>query len=267
MFHRPKTEEQETEPNREFEDKTKRTVSDIGIPASSADVADIVEERAEGIVSNSQNDEKKLEERKMNNSEDQEKQNRSVEVPSAASAYQVPQTAAPRIPAGIPATGAYPGASYGASEHKGNEGRKLLIGAGITMSGEIESCDILVVEGSVEAALKGAKSLQIAESGVFYGTVEIEEAVISGRFEGDIVVTGRLTLTATGSVTGSIAYGALAIEAGATIDGKISPLAAAMAGSGAVESKVRMPVPAKNDNQGAVNELPFAGSAAAVAAE
>lgn len=104
---------------------------------------------------------------------------------------------------------------------------KLTIGRGITMSGEIECCDHLYVEGTVEAALKGAKMLDIAESGVFYGTVEIEEATISGRFEGDLNVKGRLTVEATGIITGTISYGELQIEAGAIIDGRITPNAAA----------------------------------------
>ncbi|MDH5722837.1 MAG: polymer-forming cytoskeletal protein [Alphaproteobacteria bacterium] len=102
--------------------------------------------------------------------------------------------------------------------------RCLTIGRGINMSGEIESCDHLVVEGTVEAALKGAKLLEVAESGVFYGTVEIEEATIAGRFEGDITVSGRLTLHATAVITGSIAYRELEVEAGAIIDGRMTPM-------------------------------------------
>ena len=104
------------------------------------------------------------------------------------------------------------------------EGSQLVIGRGITMSGEIEHCDTLVVEGTVEAALKGANILEIAESGVFYGAVNIQDATISGRFEGDIVVNGRLSITSTGVVTGSISYGELEIEGGAVIEGKISPV-------------------------------------------
>ncbi len=102
--------------------------------------------------------------------------------------------------------------------------RVLTIGRGINMSGEIESCDHLLVEGTVEAALKGAKMLDIAESGVFYGTVEIEEATIAGRFEGDITVNGRLTLKSTGIITGSIAYRELEVESGAVLDGRMTPL-------------------------------------------
>lgn len=106
--------------------------------------------------------------------------------------------------------------------------RTLTIGRGINMSGEIEACDHLLVEGTVEAALKGAKVLDIAESGTFYGTVEIEEAAIAGRFEGDITVNGRLTIKSSGVITGSIAYRELEVEAGAMLDGRMTPLKTAV---------------------------------------
>lgn len=57
---------------------------------------------------------------------------------------------------------------------------------------------MLIVEGTVEAALKGASSLEIAETGMFYGTVEISEATIAGKFEGDLTVNGRLTVRSSG---------------------------------------------------------------------
>lgn len=121
------------------------------------------------------------------------------------------------------------GGAYGASSHHAaynpyGSGRKLIIGEGITMSGEIEHCDHLIVEGTVQATLKDAKLLDISEAGVFYGTVDIEEATIAGRFEGDINIAGRLTVKSTGVITGSIRYKELAIEAGASIEGTLSPM-------------------------------------------
>ncbi|MCK5375177.1 MAG: polymer-forming cytoskeletal protein [Alphaproteobacteria bacterium] len=110
------------------------------------------------------------------------------------------------------------------SPYAGSSDRTLTIGRGINMSGEIDACDHLLVEGTVEAALKGAKVLDIAESGTFYGTVEIEEATIAGRFEGDITVNGRLTLKSTGVITGSIAYREFEVESGAMIDGRMTPM-------------------------------------------
>lgn len=144
--------------------------------------------------------------------------------PAGLGSYQRPGQASVRTP-GYP--GAYPGFGSNASEANADSDRRLTIGRGITMSGEIEACDYLLVEGTVEAALKGANILEVAESGVFYGTVEINEANIAGRFEGDITVNGRLTITATGVVTGSISYKEIEIEAGAVLDGKLTPLAAA----------------------------------------
>tara|TARA_Y100000590_G_scaffold470314_1_gene663636 strand:- start:83548 stop:84288 length:741 start_codon:yes stop_codon:yes gene_type:complete len=144
----------------------------------------------------------------------------------AAQPASRPASYSPR-PAGYSApassTPARVSAPTSAAENAAND-RRLTIGRGITMSGEIECCDELQVEGTVEAALKGATFLNIAESGVFYGTVEIEDAVIAGRFEGEIVVNGRLTVEETGVITGSISYKELEIKSGAIVDGRITPL-------------------------------------------
>jgi cytoskeletal protein CcmA (bactofilin family) len=176
-------------------------------------------------------------------------------------------TPAARVP------GAYPGYGNGSaqptsknvygSSDKGSSDRRLVIGPGITMSGEIESCDNLIVEGTVEASLKGASILDITDTGVFYGSVEIEDAVIAGRFEGDITVNGRLTVTSSGSITGTIVYGELAIEAGASIDGRMSPLASAASTSGAEKPKAKVAVSPRNDNVTEEAELPFSGNVAA----
>lgn len=103
-------------------------------------------------------------------------------------------------------------------------GRQLVVGEGISLNGEIQECHQLIVEGRVEAALKGSKVLEIKEGGTFIGAVEIEQATIAGVFEGEITVNGRLTVTESGSITGSISYKELEIEAGAKLDGKVSPI-------------------------------------------
>ncbi|MFP4314228.1 MAG: polymer-forming cytoskeletal protein [Alphaproteobacteria bacterium] len=142
----------------------------------------------------------------------------------AAKAVDIPYSAptAPRPAYSNTSSYGY-GQATTTTEHNTEE-RRLVIGQGITMSGEIEHCDTLLVEGTIEAALKGAKSLEISETGTFYGTVEIDEAHISGRFEGDLTVNGRLVVASGGTITGSISYKELQIEAGAVIDGKLTPL-------------------------------------------
>lgn len=184
-------------------------------------------------------------------------QNRPIDIPGASTGLQRPMQPS-RMPGTFP--GSYspsPATSYGQQTARTQDGRRLVVGEGISLSGEIESCDVLIVEGTIEAALKGAKVLDIAETGVFYGTVEIEEATIAGRFEGDLTVNGRLTIRASGSITGAIAYKELAIEAGATLDGKVTPLS----GSKLEKKSEGRPGPSKkahSRNEHSGNELPFA---------
>jgi cytoskeletal protein CcmA (bactofilin family) len=106
--------------------------------------------------------------------------------------------------------------------------RKLTVGKGLSLAGEIASCDILVVEGKIEAKLTDGKLLEIAESGQFRGSVEIENADIAGRYDGQLVVHGRLTVRSTGRISGTVKYGELEVSAGGQIIGEIQ-----VAGGGA----------------------------------
>ena len=225
MFHRPKGETQKVSHNSSF----------IGGRSNAPS--------SESELKNNQNEE---ESKTMNahTQTNEDNEERTVEVPGAAN---YTNTAAGRMPGSYPGSSGYSSPSYGAGqEASASNGRRLVVGQGITMSGEIESCDHLVVEGTIEAALKGASILEISESGVFYGTVEIDEATIAGRFEGDLTVNGRLTIKSSGSITGAISYRELAVEAGAVLDGKIGPLKA-KGGSEKKPSKAGNRSTAKNE--------------------
>jgi cytoskeletal protein CcmA (bactofilin family) len=103
-------------------------------------------------------------------------------------------------------------------------GSKLIVGPDIKLKGvEITDCDTLVVEGRVEASMD-SRVIQIAEHGVYSGTVGIDVAEIHGRFEGELTARKQLIIHATGRVTGTIRYGKLTIEDGGEISGTVSTL-------------------------------------------
>lgn len=110
------------------------------------------------------------------------------------------------------------------SRPPGSQGRQLTVGREITLSGEIRDCDHLVVEGSVEAAIKGAEKLTISEGGVFKGPAEVVDAEIRGLFSGDMTVTGRLQILPGGRVEGTLHYHELEIQAGGQITGQLDLL-------------------------------------------
>ena len=99
--------------------------------------------------------------------------------------------------------------------------RKLIVGREITLSGEINSCDKLVIEGSVEANLQNCTEVELAESGLFKGSATIDEIEVRGRFEGTLTVRKRLLIRATGRVSGTIRYGQIEIECGGQISGDV----------------------------------------------
>ncbi len=104
------------------------------------------------------------------------------------------------------------------------EGSKLTVGPNIKLKGsEITDCEILVVEGRVEACMN-SRDIRIAEGGVFSGKAEIDVAEVRGHFEGEITARRRLVIYATGKVTGQIRYGALMIEEGGIISGDVAAL-------------------------------------------
>ena len=110
---------------------------------------------------------------------------------------------------------------------------KLVVGHDIKIKGvEISDCDTLVVEGRVEATLD-SRVLEIAEHGVFQGTIAVDQAEIRGRFEGEITVRKMLVILGTGKVSGKIRYAKIKVEEGAELSGDLAVMdksSAALAG-------------------------------------
>ena len=65
------------------------------------------------------------------------------------------------------------------------DGKVLLVGRAIALSGEIGACDKLIVEGRVSAELHRCRDLEVTRTGRFSGTAEVENAGIIGRFDGN----------------------------------------------------------------------------------
>ncbi len=104
------------------------------------------------------------------------------------------------------------------------DAKRLVIGEGISISGDIDSCDYLVVEGSVKSDFKGSNRIDISKTGEFTGAIETQEADVAGNFEGTLIVNGRLTVRSTGKISGTIYYKELAVDSGAVIDGQINAI-------------------------------------------
>jgi cytoskeletal protein CcmA (bactofilin family) len=141
-------------------------------------------------------------------------------VPEAAQPVEAPQRRVTE-PIGVPVTSPPIVAPPPPMARRESEARKLTVGREIALSGEIASCDTLIVEGSVEANLQNCRDVDIAESGTFKGSATIDNADVRGSFEGSLVVRKRLLIRAGGQVSGTIRYATIEIEAGGRISGDV----------------------------------------------
>ena len=137
-------------------------------------------------------------------------------------------------PAPQPAAAQAPVAA--ASSKNANGKRVLTVGPDIQMKGEITTCDRVVIEGMVDATMKDVHTVELAQSGSLKGVAEVEDAEISGSFEGDLIVRGRLIVYATGRIRGNVTYSEIEIERGGQIAGSIRNVSEAT-GKGAQLSK------------------------------
>ena len=104
------------------------------------------------------------------------------------------------------------------------DNKRLVVGRDIRLSGEISACDKLIVEGHIEASLPGARVIEVSTTGFFKGNADVEEADISGHYEGELIARDRLVVRASGRISGTIRYGRIVIESGGEISGDMQAL-------------------------------------------
>jgi cytoskeletal protein CcmA (bactofilin family) len=105
-------------------------------------------------------------------------------------------------------------------------GSKLFVGINIKLKGvEISDCDVLVIEGHVEASVH-SQVMQIAKPGTLKGTALIDVAEIHGEFSGELTARKRLIVHGTGRVSGTLRYGQLIVAEGGEISGDVKRLEA-----------------------------------------
>ena len=106
-------------------------------------------------------------------------------------------------------------------------GSKLFVGVNIKLKGvEISNCDVLVIEGQVDATVN-SKVMEISKPGTLTGTAVIDVAEIHGEFSGELTARTKLVVHGTGRVTGTVRYGKLVVAEGGTLDGELKQIDAA----------------------------------------
>jgi cytoskeletal protein CcmA (bactofilin family) len=144
-----------------------------------------------------------------------------------------PTATTPTMAAVAAAAASTPASSPGHSGRPGSppaaepSGSKLFVGVNIKLKGvEISDCDVLVIEGHVEATVH-SKAMEISKPGTLHGNVVIDIAEVHGTFSGELTARTRLVVHGTGRVSGKIRYGELVVHQGGEVSGDVAHLDAA----------------------------------------
>jgi cytoskeletal protein CcmA (bactofilin family) len=94
-----------------------------------------------------------------------------------------------------------------------------LIGAGTTITGDLESNGDIRIDGILKGNLKGKAKIIVGAEGVVEGNIEGLQADIMGRVTGNIKVQELLFLHGKTQVNGDIYAGKLQVEPTAVLNG------------------------------------------------
>ena len=103
---------------------------------------------------------------------------------------------------------------------KTKESRNVVIGNGVKIKGEITDADLVQIDGSADVTMV-TDNLMVGSGGDLKGVVTSHNAEIWGKLDGDLKISGTLTIQEQGTVSGNIEYENLQVKLGGQISGDI----------------------------------------------
>ena len=97
---------------------------------------------------------------------------------------------------------------------------KVIIGNGVKLKGDITDADEVQIDGTADITMS-TDNLIVGGTGNLKGTIQADNADVWGNVDGDLKISGTLTIQEQGSVSGSVEYHNLQIKLGGKIKGDI----------------------------------------------
>lgn len=96
-----------------------------------------------------------------------------------------------------------------------------IIGAGMTVHGDVETGGVVKVEGLVNGHLSAAQQVLVSKGGEIDGDVDTREAVVGGTIHGAVRALDRVEVQAGAVIQGDITTKRILVAEGAVLNGAI----------------------------------------------
>lgn len=100
-----------------------------------------------------------------------------------------------------------------------SDGKSCVVSRGTKIEGNFHSKENIRLDGSVEGDLTCDKKFVLGEQGTVVGNVTAQDAVIMGKIEGNLSITGLLSLESSAVILGDIQAGRIQVQEGARYEG------------------------------------------------
>lgn len=94
-----------------------------------------------------------------------------------------------------------------------------LINDGCRITGTITGAGDFLVNGEIDGDCDLEGTVILAKNGIWKGTIRAANVIVSGHVEGNIVAAGKVEITDTARISGTVAGEAIAVAEGAVVDG------------------------------------------------
>jgi len=103
----------------------------------------------------------------------------------------------------------------------GNGNVISIVGPGMRVIGDMETEGTVRVEGVVEGNIRAGKAVVLGKEGTVRGEIHTEDAVLSGRLEGNVTAASRLEVQESARIDGDIHARRIQLQEGAVLNGTV----------------------------------------------
>jgi len=94
-----------------------------------------------------------------------------------------------------------------------------LINEGCKVSGLITGSGHFLINGEIDGDCDVDGTITLAKGGLWRGTVKASDVIVAGHVEGDIIAAGKVEITDTARISGTVSGEAIAVAEGAVVEG------------------------------------------------
>jgi len=98
-------------------------------------------------------------------------------------------------------------------------GKATLINEGCRISGEVTGSGDFIINGEVAGDCDVSGTVSLARNGLWQGSIRADNVIVAGKIEGDIMANGKVEITNTARISGTVTGRAIAVAEGAIVEG------------------------------------------------